>query len=221
MFTSIRSFACLFMVNLIPSGKRIISIFSVAMLSAAVGCGGGRTYVVDPEESSKAAIEQYDKNGDALLDETELKDCPALLRELRAYDESNDKKLSREEIASQINDMYQRISGLTAIACTVTLDGSPLSGATVKFIPEKFLGEEIKTAQGVTNNAGYASMSIPADELPKELRRTAALRAGIYRVEITHHSKKIPAKYNTESELGFEFHATDHIKPPMFNLKSK
>ena len=67
--------------------------------------------------------------------------------------------------------MYQRESGLTAITCSVTFDGSPLSGATVKFIPEKFLGDEIKTAEGITNCAGNASMSIPAEELPKELRR--------------------------------------------------
>ena len=117
--------------------------------------------------------------------------------------------------------MYQRNSGLTAITCSVTLDGSPLSGATVKFIPEKFLGDKIKTAEGITNGAGIASMSIPTEELPKELRRTAALRVGIYRVEITHPTKKIPPKYNTESELGFDFHAGDHVQPPVFNLVSR
>jgi len=110
---------------------------------------------------------------------------------------------------------------LTAIDCTVILDGGPLSGATVKFIPEAFLGSEINPAEGVTNGAGIASMSIAAAELPKELRRTAALRVGIYRVEVTHPMKKLPAKYNTESELGFDFHAGDHVQPPTFNLVSK
>jgi hypothetical protein len=192
----------------------------VAILSAN-GCGRVKSIVVDPEESSAAAIEQYDKNGDSVLDETELKACPALLGSLRAYDESKDKKLSQAEIAEQIDYMYQRGAGLTAITSTVLLDGSPLPGATVKFIPEKFLGEEIKPAQGITNNAGDASIAISADDMPKELRRANLLRVGIYRVEITHPSKKIPEKYNTNTELGFEFHETNHVQPPIFQLSSK
>jgi hypothetical protein len=209
------------MAECVTISRRLNCILCFAALSTAVGCGDRRTYLVDPEVSSKAAIEQYDKNGDALLDETELKACPALLNALRAFDDSKDKKLSREEIAEEIDYMYQRNSGLTAITCSVALDGSPLSGATVKFVPEKFLGDEIKTAEGITNSSGIASMSIPAEELPKELRRTSALRVGIYRVEITHPMKKLPAKYNTESELGFDFHAGDHVQPPTFNLVSK
>jgi hypothetical protein len=202
-------------------GTRFSLILCAVALSAAAGCGRVKSIVVDPEESSTAAIEQYDKNGDSLLDETELEACPALLGALRAYDETNDKKLSQEEIAEQIDYMYQRGAGLTAITSTVLLDGSPLSGAIVKFIPEKFLGDEIKTAQGVTNSAGDASIAIPPDELPKELRRASLLRVGIYRVEITHPTKEIPAKYNTESELGFEFHETNHVQPPTFSLSSK
>jgi hypothetical protein len=202
-------------------GKSIIGLLILATLSTAVGCGDRMVYVVDPEESSQAAIEQYDKNGDALLDETELKECPALLSALRAFDDSKDMKLSQEEIADEIDFMYQRNPSLTALNCSVTMDGGPLAGATVKFIPEKFLGDNIKTAEGITNGAGVAAMSIPAEELPKELRRTAAMRAGIYRVEITHPTKKLPAKYNTESELGFDFHAGDHIQSPVFNLVSR
>jgi hypothetical protein len=209
------------MAECVTNGRRLNCILCFAALSTAIGCGDRRTYLVDPAVSSKAAIEQYDKNGDALLDETELKACPALLNALRAFDDSKDKKLSREEIAEEIDYMYQRNSGLTAITCSVALDGSPLSGATVKFVPEKFLGDKIKTAEGITNGAGIASMSIPAEELPKELRRTAALRVGIYRVEITHPTRKIPPKYNTESELGFDFHAGDHVQPPVFKLASR
>ena len=213
--------SCFTMSNRQPRGSRTVLIACLFLSFLAVGCGKVKSYLVDPVVSSTAAIEQYDKSGDELLDEGELKACPALLGALRAYDSSKDKKLSREEIGAQIKDMYERGSGLTAIACTVSLDGSPLSGATVKFIPEAFLGSEIKPAQGVTNPSGYAPMAIAAEELPKELRRHSFLRVGIYRVEITHPTKKIPAKYNTQTELGFEFHETNHIQPPTFNLVSK
>jgi hypothetical protein len=209
------------MAKCVSIGTKIVYCFWFAALLTAVGCGNRTTYVVDPEISSQAAIDQFDKDGDALLDETELKGCPGLLNALRAFDDTKDKKLSQQEIADEVDFMYQRNPGFTALNCSVTLDGNTLSGATVKFIPEKFLGEEIKTAEGITNGIGVASLSLPAEDLPKALRRTPALRVGIYRVEIEHPSKKIPAKYNTESELGFDFHAADHIQAPTFNLVSR
>src|SRR4051794_9561452 len=84
----------------------------LAALVAIPGCKGVKSYMVDPVVASKAAIDKYDKNGDGLLDQTELKACPALLRELRAYDESKDKKLSAEEIGAQIKEMYERGFGM-------------------------------------------------------------------------------------------------------------
>jgi hypothetical protein len=198
-----------------------IGVACVVALVASVGCGGVKEYRVDPVAASKAAMELYDKNGDGLLDMTELRACPAMLRELRAYDESKDKKLTADEIGAQIRDMYGQGPGMTSINCTVSLDGSALSGATVRFVPESFLGPEIKEANGVTNSTGTAALGISPDELPKELRRHHLMRVGIYRVEITHPTKKIPPKYNTETELGFEFHQTNHVQSPTFNLVSK
>ena len=61
-------------------------------LAAFIGCSDG-SYTVDPVAASKAAMEQYDKSGDGLLDKTELKGCPALLRTaLVRIDESKDKQ---------------------------------------------------------------------------------------------------------------------------------
>lgn len=198
-----------------------IGVACVSALVASVGCGGVKEFRVDPVAASKAAMEQYDKNGDGLLDMTELRGCPALLRELRAYDESKDKKLSADEIGAQIQDMYGQGPGMISLNCTVSLDGTALSGATVRFIPEAFLGSEIKEATGVTNSSGTAALGVSPDELPKELRRHHLMRVGIYRVEVTHPTIKIPTKYNTATELGFEFHQTNHVQSPTFNLVSK
>ena len=208
------------MTNCYSFRPRSAGVVCSIALTAFIGCSDG-SYTVDPVAASKAALEQYDKNSDGLLDKTELRACPALLRELRAYDESKDSKLSAEEIAAQIRGMFGQNAGMTPLSCTINLDGSPLSGATVKFIPESFLGPEIKEATGVTNSAGSADLGISPDALPKELRRHSLMRVGIYRVEVTHPTKKIPAKYNSETELGFEFHQINHVQPPTFNLVSK
>jgi hypothetical protein len=190
-------------------------------LFATIGCGGIDSVVVDPVEASTAALEQYDKNGDGLLDETELKACPALLMEFKSYDESNDEKLSAEEIGAEITEMYGRGGGMSSMSCNVTMDSSPLSGATVKFVPEPFLGGKIPLAEGVTNSSGSATIGIAPDELPKQLRRHSLMRAGIYRVEITHPTRKIPPRYNTETQLGFAFHNIGHLRYPEFHLLSR
>jgi hypothetical protein len=200
---------------------RIQLIACAVTLVATVGCGGIDLHVVDPVAASADAIEQYDKDGDGLLDKTELKACQALLKEFNVYDESGDEKLSAVEIGAQLEEMYRTGAGMTQVNCSVTMDGQPLSGATVKFVPEAFLAEKIPPAEGVTNSSGGASMGIAPDELPKELRRHSLMRVGIYRVEITHPTKEIPAKYNTESELGFEFHSVGHLRSPEFHLLSK
>src|SRR5215213_7125696 len=111
-------------------GKQVVWALGSAALIAVAGCGGLKEYRVDPVAASKAAVEQYDKSGDGMLDQTELKACPALLRELRAYDESKDKKLTADEIGAQISDMFGNNAGMTPLSCTVNLDGFPLSGAT-------------------------------------------------------------------------------------------
>jgi hypothetical protein len=201
--------------------QRFQLLFIACWASVAVGCGGIDLNVVDPDAAGAAAIEQYDKDGDGLLDKTELKACPALLKKLDLYDESGDEKLTGEEIRNKIQEMYDKGSGMTQLSCIVTMDGMPLSGATVKFIPEPFLGSKIPPAQGVTASSGDASISIAPEELPKPLRRHSMMRAGIYRVEITHPTKKIPARYNTETELGFEFHNQGHLEGAQFHLSSK
>lgn len=210
------------MSNCVTNYQRFVSLLGLFAFIVASGCRSKVTTIsVDPAVAGPAAIKLYDKNGDGLLDETELKACPALMRELGAYDKNGDKKISAEEVGEQIGSMYGHNPGLVSLSCTVTYDGAPLSGATVKFIPEPFLGEGIKTAEGITDGAGVAALGIPPEELPKELKRHSFLRVGIYRVEITHPTKKIPPKYNTNTELGYEFHKLDHITNPNYNLTSK
>jgi hypothetical protein len=43
-----------------------------------------------------------------------------------------------------------------------------------------------------------------AEDRPKNAPNMPLVQPGIYRVEITHPSVKIPAKYNTETTLGIE-----------------
>ena len=47
-------------------------------------------------------------------------------------------------------------------------------------------------------------MRIAEEDLPESQKGMVGIHNGTYRVEITHPEVSIPAKYNTETTLGFE-----------------
>ncbi|MCA9269005.1 MAG: hypothetical protein KDA41_11070, partial [Planctomycetales bacterium] len=71
-------------------------------------------------------------------------------------------------------------------------------------VPEPFLANVIEPATGTTNASGMSAPAIDPSKLPSDMAGVKGVRAGFYRVEITHPTKKLPAKYNTETTLGLE-----------------
>ena len=207
-----------------PRG-RALGLVAVCLLAAAACQPSGGSRVdppsVDWEGAAEVAIKNYDKDGDGSLTETELTACPGLLVVMDQYDTTGDKQLSAEEISARLEEKYSRSAGLTTIQCRVTLDGRPLSGATVRYVPEAFLESVVKAAEGVTDQYGLASVAIPDEQLPDDQRGLGALQMGVYRVEITHPSQSIPAKYNAQTTLGYELHPGDNREPPKFQLRSR
>jgi hypothetical protein len=156
---------------------------------------------ISPEEAGRQALAQYDRNGDGYLDAPELERCPALKSCLKALDTNGDGRLSAEEIAERVL-LYQKSRiGLQAFACQVTLDGRPLAGATVTFIPEPFLGPALKPATGVSDERGLARLQESGADLP-------GVPCGLFRVEVSKKDaggrETVPARYNTQSVLGQE-----------------
>jgi hypothetical protein len=82
----------------------------------------------------------------------------------------------------------------------VLLDGKPLAGATVRFVPEKFLGDGFKPAEGVCDERGLAELRTEGGRLP-------GVACGFYRVEVCKPGggkESLPARYNAASTLGHE-----------------
>jgi len=176
---------------------------------------------VNPTKAAAEAISLYDKDGDGSLGADELAASPGLLSALDKYDTTGDKRLDQQEIAARLSDLYSSTSGLTTLTCFVTLDGRPLRNAKVKFVPEKFLESYVRSATGITDSNGTAAMGIADDELPDRARGLKVMQLGLYRVEITHPSVKLPARYNTETTLGYELHWNNPDEPVVFRLRSK
>jgi hypothetical protein len=187
------------------------------------GCSRGPAPVriphVDPVAASQGAVELYDTNGDGQLSEQELTACPGILRNLGIYDADGNKSVTQEEIEARLRAFFPPNVGVTKLNVHVSLDGKSLAGATVKFVPEKYLGDEIKMAGGITTDHGNATIDIRDEDAPETEHGLSGVHYGTYRVEITHPTINIPAKYNTATTLGYE---TERGNPSTsFELKSR
>jgi len=177
----------------------------VAMLLAATGCSGKPARPagsgVDPQAAGTKAVADFDANHDGALDDEELKKCPGLRSSLQRADTDKDGKLSAEEIAARIQSWLNSGTVVMEAAIAMTLDGQPLAGATVSLDPEPFLGDGFHAAQGSTNKIGQVVFTTSTEfGFP-------GLYLGFYRVRVTKSDggkELIPAKYNTETELGCE-----------------
>ena len=178
----------------------VIVTFSVLLLP---GCGKRPEHVTAPNFAAssvaKGAMSEYDKNGDGEINKDELKSLPSFQESVEQIDHNGDGVISRNEIENRIKEWEDTDVGRVNMTCKVMRHGQPLEGATVKLVPEKFLGRAGQTATGVTLKDGTASLSVP---VPGNTLRGVA--PGWYRVEITKEGEDIPPAYNTATTLGIE-----------------
>jgi hypothetical protein len=152
---------------------------------------------IDAVAAGAEAIKQFDANNDGKLNGAELDRCPGLKTAIDQIDPSGNGEITAEMIAARIKAWQDSKVGRMSLGCVVLRNGKPLAGAEVKFVPEKFLGPNLKTAAGETDKNGVAMIALPDDPPP-------GLAPGFYRVEITKAGETIPAKYNTDTILGRE-----------------
>lgn len=181
---------------------RILAAGCLVVALAAWGCGPSRPARLEaPEldvEAVVAGIMQADADGDGKLASGELAKAPAFRDALAALDVDGDKALSRAELESWLAGIKASRIAVTSAVVVVRHKGRAVAGATVKFVPEAFMSGAATAAEGTTDAAGQAQMTIPGSRYP-------GVNCGVYRVEITgpgSDGKPIPAKYNSSSTLG-------------------
>jgi len=183
------------------------------------GCGGPPPRVeapsLSPASAGSQAMTKYDKNNDGKLSQSEM--SPALKTAVVDADTDKDGTLSAAEITARVQSYVDSKLASMMKLVEVTLDGKPLSGATVTLIPEEFLGSSLQPASGTTDDAGLVSPGIP---------NLGGVQPGIYRIEVSKKDgagkETIPAKYNSNSELGQEVAlSSSHRGNIKLELKSK
>lgn len=208
--------------------KEVLAV--AALTIASSGCSTGPAAVAPPsfdaDGAAAKALELYDNDHDGSLAGAELDAAPGLKATLSQIDANGDGKIEESEIADRIRAWLAMNVGIMAFETTVTLDGAPLTEATVTYEPEEFLADVIQSAVGTTSPLGIAICRIPKDKRPSP-DTPPGMQAGIYRVRISksvNGQEKIPAKYNAETILGQQVSRDDKVivsNRVIFKLKSK
>ncbi|MCA9260611.1 MAG: EF-hand domain-containing protein [Planctomycetales bacterium] len=188
-----------------------LSIFARAVaigLTLLTGCGGSRAIKAPPIDAEAVAdkyLALYDVDQDGLIAGEELKASASLRDAVKnRIDSDNDGAISRTELMHRFERWVAGGVGAAVLSCRVVYKGRPLDGAQISLVPDAPLQGVIQPATGVTNSNGLALMAMDSANLPSDMANLRAVQQGLYRVEITHPTLDIPAKYNTDSSLGVE-----------------
>lgn len=161
---------------------------------------------VDFKLVSEQLFEAYDQDGSQSLDLAEAQKLSAIGVRFNEYDSNADKAITRDEIEERLQTtVFDPRKAFMEVSCVIKNNSRILPGATVKFVPVSFLETWLPPARGESDNRGVVKPSIEAKDFPENAPKLSGfMRPGIYRVEITHPSVQIPAKYNSESILTVE-----------------
>ena len=183
-----------------------LPILTAAMVVTSMGCSGSRIKApkFDPAEAARQAIAEFDANHDGVLDAEELAKCPSLLAAQASIPKDAEGHVTQSAIAGRLKAHQTSQQVVKLFPCRVLLNEEPVANATIKLIPEKFLGPTFKEAVGLTTQDGDAVVS--TEEV--KARGFSGVYCGLYRVQITcpdaSGTEKLPPQYNTETTLGLE-----------------
>jgi len=154
----------------------------------------------DPPAMASRALAEKDANHDEALSADEVRGWQGLRSVFKSIDKNSNGKLERSELEQHFADYAVGRIGLQSLTCFVYSGGTPVSDATVEFVPEPLFAEYIKPGRATTGRDGSGPV-LPTDGgLP-------GMAPGMYRVTISKKNgdrETIPKKFNSESELGFE-----------------
>jgi hypothetical protein len=176
---------------------------------------------IDTRAAARQAMDEYDTDGDGSLGAEELKQVPAILESMENFDQDGNGEVTSRELARRMGQWEKQRRPILSLRCRVMLDGRPLPAAEVEFIPETFLEQSIETAKGTTDATGAVRMEIPEENRPPELMTHPGIQAGMYKVRISHPKKKLPVRYNTQTELGQEVAKDRRVIQTVFKLTSR
>ena len=184
-----------------PSLLHFPSLLALALLACPLaGCSNRPARVpaprINPGAIVEAVFEQADADRDGSLRGSEQQAVPSIAAAAGRLDADGDGAVTRDELLGWLEAVRDSRVAINPLEVVVTQRGRPLAGATVRLVPEAFMGGEVQAAEGVTDAGGVAAMTIPG-------AKYAGVNCGLYRVEITGtDGKPLPERVNAAATLG-------------------
>lgn len=200
---------------------------TIGLALAGAGCSGRPAAVepvaIHPARASRQAVEMYDQNGDGQLDVEELKAVPGIAKYQSLYDTDGNGSVSQDEIAERFRLWKTQELGFRQLPVLVLLDGRPLVGANIEFVPEPYLQPVVKAAKGVTGGDGTAELAVAQEDLPEQLAHLpiSGVTGGTFKVKITHPEIELQPRFNTETVLGEEIAVDTVMQRSTIELNSR
>jgi hypothetical protein len=184
------------------------SLCSAIPLFALAGCGTGPAAIpafdVDVEHVVQQLLVDCDVDKNGTISQSELAAQPAIA-DCLLHCRRDGNEISREQLTKRLKAVFDHRSALVSVSCVVRHNGQPLPSAEVRFVPLPVLQDVLPTGMGVTDATGAVMISASPEELPREAPKVPGLMPpGLYLVEVTHPTAKIPEKYNRQTVLGKE-----------------
>jgi hypothetical protein len=174
---------------------------AVIGLVALAGCGGGDTAPIaapsyDASTMAEAAVKQFDKNANNMIDGTELDACPSIKSVLSQLDTNKDKGIDYQELIVRFMDYTKQGAGSVKVGARARVNGNMLPDVEVTFVPEDFMQGTIQGGSGKSDKDGIVSVM-----------GNPGLANGFYRVKFslkTGGAEVLPAKYASGAAVGVE-----------------
>jgi hypothetical protein len=184
------------------NGFRPLILALVFLTCLLVGCSTRPARVpaprINPAKIVDAVFEKADADRDSRLRASEQQTVPSIAMAADRLDTAGDGNVTREELVAWLEAVRDSRVAVTSLEVMVTQRGRPLAAATVRLVPEPFMGAEVKAAEGLTDASGVAAVTIPDAKYP-------GVNCGLYRVEITgagNDGKPLPEGENKATRLG-------------------
>lgn len=178
------------------------TVATMLMLALLAGCSHRPARVpaprIDPGAIVEAVFAKADADGDGSLRAAEQQAVPAIAAGVSRLDADGDGTVAREELQTWLESVRDSRVAITPLEIVAHHRGRPVAGASVRLVPESFMGTAVKAAEGTTDAEGVAAMTIPD-------AKYAGVNCGLYRVKITgtgNDGKPLPERFNAATSLG-------------------
>ena len=179
---------------------RTLIVTSLALWLAS-GCGPrpGSPQPLDPAAIASAAVAALDRNQSGAIEVAEM--THPLRSGAAKIDADGDGALTAEELTQRLARYGEFPVECLPLGCIVQLDGRPLAEGQVRLVPEAYFGASRRMVLGRTDPNGMADFKVEGE-------RGFGVPQGMYRIEVSktdsNGRETLPARYNTDSQLGQE-----------------